>query len=269
MGKRFWILVLVTAVAGAAAGGALLNWLGNPADPGVPAARTGTPDPETRARRQAYEEVAVETREFIDRHLADVPVFENRHRLLEHSIASVDESLDGHFCEFGVYKGESINRIASLTSRTVHGFDSFEGLPETWRPGYEKGTFAIDGLPEVRPNVELHKGWFEDSLPVWAREHPGPIAFAHMDADLYSSTKTVFDVLADRFVPGTVVQLDEYYNYPGWREGEYKAFQEFVAEQGFDYEYLGYVADGEQQVAVRLLSGAGVKSVGSRGPGPR
>ncbi len=36
----------------------------------------------------------------------------------------------GLVLEFGVKHGNSINRIAALTGREVHGFDSFEGLPD-------------------------------------------------------------------------------------------------------------------------------------------
>ena len=74
----------------------------------------------------------------------------------------------------------------------------------------------------------------------------------HMDADLYSSTKTVFDILGDRVVPGTVIVFDEFFNYPGWREGEYKAFQEFVATRRLEFTYIGYCRYDEQ-VAVKIL----------------
>src|SRR5437868_900632 len=39
----------------------------------------------------------------------------------------------GHVVEFGVFKGGTIRYIAAKDpNRTVHGFDSFEGLPEAW-----------------------------------------------------------------------------------------------------------------------------------------
>jgi hypothetical protein len=98
--------------------------------------------------------------------------------------------------------------------------------------------------------VNLYKGWFNETLPRWAQENPGPIAFMHLDADIYSSTKCVFDILGDRIVPGTVLQFDEYFNYPGWQKGEYKAFNEFVEAHQVKFEYLGYA---KNQVAVRIL----------------
>ena len=33
-----------------------------------------------------------------------------------------------------------------FTNDKVYGFDSFEGLPENWRPGFEKGTFSLNGM---------------------------------------------------------------------------------------------------------------------------
>lgn len=84
------------------------------------------------------------------------------------------------------------------------------------------------------------------------REYPGPVAFLHIDADLYSSTKYVFDMLEDHIVPGTVIQFDEFFNFPGWREGEYKAFCEFCEIANVKVEYGGYTRWGEQ-VMVRVL----------------
>ena len=203
--------------------------------------------------RRRMDSIACEqTALFVMEHMPKVPAFPDTSAMLDHSLKSVDPQLDGLYCEFGVWTGGTINHIASRTNHTIHGFDSFEGLPETWRTGAEKGTFKMSGLPEVRENVKLHKGRFSESLPVWAKEHPGPMAFMHLDADLYSSTKTVFDVLGDRVVPGTVIEFDEYFNYPGWQEGEYKAFQEFVESRGVEFEYLGY-CDRDYQVSVRIL----------------
>jgi hypothetical protein len=200
-------------------------------------------------QRQALQDTA----QFVNKHMIKAKSFASKWQLLEHSLASVPAELKGLYCEFGVYKGESVNFIASKTPNTVHGFDSFDGLPEDWREGFEKGTFQMNGLPTVRANVRLVKGWFNESVPGWCKQNPGPLAFAHMDADLYSSTKCVLDLLADRIVPGTVLQFDEFFNYPGWQEGEYKAFTEFVAENRVEVKYLGYVFNHEQ-AAVQVIS---------------
>lgn len=211
--------------------------------------------PDTRDITAQMNHIACEqTARFVMENMPTTPVFPDRFALLSHSLEAIDAKSDGLYCEFGVYTGATINHIASRTDHTIHGFDSFEGLPENWRTGFPKGTFEMDGLPKVSKNVALYKGWFNESLPGWAVDHPGPVAFMHLDADLYSSTKTVFEILADRVVPGTVIQFDEYFNYPGWQNGEYKAFKEFVELHDIKFEYIGYCNTNEQ-VAVRILSG--------------
>ena len=202
------------------------------------------------ARRQF---AAMETARFIDEQMPRVAKFANRFGLLRHALSQVSIA-NGLACEFGVFRGESINFIAAIIpNRTVHGFDSFEGNPEDSKDfgDWKKGSFDLGGnLPKVRKNVTLHKGWFDKSIPGFAAEHREPMAFMHMDADLYSSTKTVFDLLHDRIGPGTVIVFDEFFNYPGWKRGEAQAFMELVGTQKLRFEYLGY---SEQQVAVRIL----------------
>jgi hypothetical protein len=92
-------------------------------------------------------------------------------------------------------------------------------------------------------------GWFERSVPPFLATHAGHAALLHLDADLYSSTKTVLDAFRDRIRPGTVIVFDEYYNYPGWKNHEWKAWQEFVNEKSYNYECVAF---SETSVAVRI-----------------
>lgn len=145
---------------------------------------------------------------------------------------------EGLVLEFGVRFGVSTRQVAALAGQEVHGFDSFEGLPENWHDE-PKGTYSTLGaLPAVPANVRLHPGWFEDSLPRFLETHHGPVRFVNIDCDLYSSTRTVLQHLASRVAPGTVMAFDEYLGYAHWREDEFRAFQEAVREQGWRYEYL-------------------------------
>ncbi|MDP3920778.1 MAG: TylF/MycF/NovP-related O-methyltransferase [Candidatus Omnitrophota bacterium] len=145
--------------------------------------------------------------------------------------------------EFGVEAGASINHIAGEVQSTVYGFDTFTGLPEAWKTGLyhhaRKGKRSLDAvLPKVASNVELIPGLFEDTLQPFLEKHAEPVAFVHIDCDLYSSTKTVFRQL--KLQVGSVIAFDEYYNYPNWREGEYKAFHEFLAESQMTAKCLGF-----------------------------
>jgi hypothetical protein len=202
-----------------------------------------------------YEKIVAreDSARFANANLQSVPSFAERNALLAFGVDQAKGN--GLFCEFGVFTGATINFIASRTKAKVHGFDSFEGLPEKWREGFDKGAFQMDGLPRVKENVILHKGWFDKSVPVFAAKYRDSIAFMHMDADLYSSTRTVFDLLGDRIVPGTVIVFDEFMNYPGWQNGEFKAFQELVQQRQLKFSYIGRVPNAGQ-VAVKI-SGVG------------
>jgi predicted O-methyltransferase YrrM len=195
-------------------------------------------------QRKALEE----TTDYIQINMADVDSVTSADELLSRSLALM--KIDGLICEFGVYTGKSINYIASRVDTEVYGFDSFEGLPERWRDGFDRGVFKVDGLPKVAENVVLIKGWFDKTLPEFAKNQSKLVAFLHIDCDLYSSTKVVFDNLGDKIKPGCVIVFDEYFNYPGWREGEIKAFHEFLEKYNLKYEYIGYNAQHQQAAVV-------------------
>lgn len=146
---------------------------------------------------------------------------------------------DGLWLEFGVCSGNTINIISSQTQNKVYGFDSFLGLPEDWGNHQPKGMYSTGGkLPNVNDNVELVVGLFQDTLEKFLEDHSEPIAYLHLDADLYSSTKYVLDKVGDRIVSGTVVSFDEIYNYPEYRDHEIKAWLEFCETSKISYEWI-------------------------------
>ncbi len=192
----------------------------------------------------------VSTADYIEKNMSGVRSYANKLQLFDAVLPTVTHS--GLWLEFGVYRGETINYIAGKTHVKIFGFDSFEGLPEFWRDGFEAGHFSVSKLPPVAPNVELIKGWFNETLPPFMSQRKGGVSFIHVDCDLYSSTKTIFENCGSQIKEGTVIVFDEYFNYPGWQHGEYKAFKEFIASHGLGYEYIGYVYTHEQ-VAVRIV----------------
>ena len=159
---------------------------------------------------------------------------------------------DGLVLEFGVRFGTSIRQMAAIAAQTVHGFDSFEGIPETWNRE-PKGAYSTKGfIPTVPQNTALYKGWFDETLPKFLEEHDSPVRFINIDCDIYSSTKTVLQLLATRITPGTVIVFDEYLGNETWREDEFKAFQEAVRKFGWKYEYLCF-SFMTKQVVVRIV----------------
>lgn len=150
---------------------------------------------------------------------------------------------EGLFMEFGVWQGAWLRQMAQVRDVPFYGFDSFEGLPAPWSV-YQAGQFDLGGdQPAMPANVTLVKGWFDESLPTFLEEHSEPVAFIHIDCDLYTSTKTVLDLLAPRLVPGTQIVLDDFMYMPGWQREEHRAFFEFVAEQRWQIQYTGYSSD--------------------------
>lgn len=134
------------------------------------------------------------------------------------------------YLEFGVYRGQSLltwSRLLRNPKTRLHGFDSFEGLPETWDLDTAKGYFTTAGaVPLIDDSrVSLIKGWFSDTL----RQYDLPShdqLFVTLDADLYSSTKTVLDFLKSHICVGAYVYFDEFQS----REHELRAFDEFLTE---------------------------------------
>lgn len=210
-----------------------------------------TEKPIQNIRKHLFNVAGKQTAEYVIKNMSTVPYFKNNLELLTYALSKVQ--IDGLYLEFGVYSGNTINHIAGeINNKSVYGFDSFEGLPEDWRSGFEKGMFKVQNLPEVKTNVSLIKGLFDETIPEFVSDHKDKCAFVHIDCDLYSSTKTVFDNFSEQIVSGTVIVFDEYFNYPNWQEHEYKAFKEFIEKKNLKYEYLGYVYTHEQ-VAVKIL----------------
>lgn len=191
---------------------------------------------------------------YILKHMEGAAMAPDRHALLKYAVRHT--KVQGSILEFGVAGGDSINVLGkALPDRAVHGFDSFEGLPEDWAGTVkEKGRYSQGGkLPPVPSNVQLHKGWFDQTIPVFLAQNKEPVSFLHIDCDIYSSTKTVLELLGSRIQPGTTIVFDEYYNYHGWKLHEYKAFQEWIAATGRRYKYLAFSTKREH-VAVQMES---------------
>lgn len=196
---------------------------------------------QTMARREA----AVYVRE----HMVAAAMYSDRWDLLEAALA--EAPADGLCLEFGVEKGASANFIArrlnGRTDATLHAFDSFEGLPEAWQGTHEaRGSFGLGGaIPKLLSNIMVHKGWFADTLPEFCeRSQNSRISLLHIDCDLYSSTATVLSHAGNLLQAGAIIVFDEYFNYHGWQNHEFKAWQEFAAARSLKYAYRGFCARG-------------------------
>ena len=131
------------------------------------------------------------------------------------------------YLEFGVYQGASILYWATKLRHPeaqLHGFDSFEGLPEAWGP-WEKGRFETGGKIPVATDgrVKFFKGWFQDVLPNYVvPDHE--VLIIVLDADLYSATSYVLGHLRPYIRQGTLIYFDEMNHV----DHEPKAFRELM-----------------------------------------
>src|SRR5215813_8715598 len=188
---------------------------------------------------------------------------DDRYDHLSHVLSQV--SITGLYLEFGVFDGGSVNYIAdAIYPRIIFGFDSFVGLPEEWKRRRDNaltlpaGTFSVASLPEVRSNVRLIKGWFEDTLPAFIMNRCEDVAFVNIDSDIYSSARTVLRNLNNRIVQGTILYFDEITGwgdlveqYDTWEEGEYRALLEWLSE--YDREVEAISRNNRYGAALRVM----------------
>jgi predicted O-methyltransferase YrrM len=144
-------------------------------------------------------------------------------------------TVQGNIVECGVRHGKSTYYIASgAPDRTIHVYDSFAGLSS---PTDEDGDFWRAGdclsslddftrnLADYGDRLTIHAGWLPDTLPAY----PTPVAFLHLDVDLYDPTKAALECFYPSVTPGGVIVCDDYGSTlcPGAK----KAFDEFFADK--------------------------------------
>ena len=185
--------------------------------------------------------------EYIETHMSSVCMLDSRAGFLDYALNKV--CVKGTCAEFGVHEGESIKYLAKRLPE-IYGFDSFEGLKEDWKGAFAQGHFDRKGkLPRVAKNVHLVKGWFDETLPGFLKQHPEPFSFVHIDCDTFEATDTVLTLLGPQFVSGTVIIFDEFFGYRRWELGEFKAWNDYVDRTGAEYEYLVLTS---QRVAIQI-----------------
>lgn len=127
--------------------------------------------------------------------------------------------LDGDVAEAGVARGGMLAIMAGmLPAKPVHGFDSWEGLPEATiedhhpqSPYLKKGRHKYDipvKVGELYPNIVFHKGWFKDTLPEVSDR---TFCLVHIDCDLYQSAKECIEFFAPRMSEGSFMVFDDYW----------------------------------------------------------
>lgn len=149
-------------------------------------------------------------------------------------LARNTEKIKGDIAEVGVYKGGSAKLISEAKgNRTLHLFDTFEGLPDLTNidnPNqFHKGNYSAR-FEETKkylkeyPNIYFYKGFFPSSA--------GPIknkrfSFVHLDVDLHESTLNSLKFFYNRVNKGGIIISHNYIDTPGVR----KAFDDFFKDK--------------------------------------
>jgi len=135
--------------------------------------------------------------------------------------AALNAPKRGIVAEFGVYAGGNGMLLNHLMKQDIHLFDSFEGfspkvdlkdnekhLEGKFHP-QEKGISFEDIIKAYKPHprVHIHKGYFSETMRLIKNKK---IALAHVDADVYSSTKEVLEFILPRMAKGGIILLDDY-----------------------------------------------------------
>tara|TARA_B100001094_G_C18085743_1_gene747641 strand:- start:474 stop:1247 length:774 start_codon:yes stop_codon:yes gene_type:complete len=163
----------------------------------------------------------------------------------------------GLVIEFGCWKGQTLDMISDFTENNVYGFDTFEGVNVNWE-SIDMNKFNVNNIPKkvekldkfyrhkttgqistFNKNVIFIKGLFENTLPKFLLENNKEISFMHIDCDIYSSTKTIFNNCCKYIKNDCIIVFDELVNYPGFENGESKAFLEWVNENNITFNWIG------------------------------
>lgn len=146
-------------------------------------------------------------------------------------------SMPGEIAEIGVYEGSTARLICELKgNKSVHLFDTFEGLPEGSTEAekivygnkpqlYRCSLESVQGYLKGFDNVHYYQGFFPDSTH--SLDPSLKFAFVHMDVDLYQSTLDCLKFFYPRMVPGGIMLSHDY----SVLDGVGRAFHEFLADK--------------------------------------
>jgi hypothetical protein len=177
--------------------------------------------------------------------------FSDRSSLQEFCITQISDHVDGHSCiEFGVYKGASLKFFSKRINQKFYGFDSFEGLRNSFGGVNALLRFRRNGKkPRFLPkNVELIVGDVENTLENFLKNSDIRVNFIHFDMDVYEPTKYALEALKPFLGSGTLILFDEVRGNINWQFGEYLAIEE-VLERNF-YEWVAF---GPNQGLMRII----------------
>ena len=174
-------------------------------------------------------------------------LFFNRWDFFDEIIKLTDQSRP--FYEFGVWNGVSFQYLIN-TYKKGFGFDTFTGLPDSWRE-ISAGTYSSFGsVPKIKGGNFI-VGKFEDTLPDFFAKKRSLASLINFDADLYSSTLCALNYTKNIIDKKTILIFDEFLMNKEWEEDEFKALNEFCNNFTYSYNVLA-VSFFSKQIAVKI-----------------
>jgi hypothetical protein len=149
------------------------------------------------------------------------------------------KDVEGCIVECGIGRGRSLLIISAINymleeseggQRKIFGYDSFEGFPEpteedkstrnskkgdwssspsgkyNYTQDFTNMVLSEGNVPLDEISLTLVKGFFNETLPYHTET---PIAFLHVDGDLYSSYIDTLENLYPKVVKGGIVSFDD------------------------------------------------------------
>lgn len=170
-----------------------------------------------------------------------------------------------NYLEFGVRKGISFNwalKHFQNPQSLFYGFDTFEGLPETWvsqwggsKNPYTGERYLKGKMKAAIPSVEdergsFYKGLFQDTLPNFLKNtNISGRKYINIDSDIYTGALFVLTVIHFHLEKGDFIYFDEFHD----TMNEFAAFNDYIrsyylkdkfkliarAYDGYLFEYTG------------------------------
>lgn len=154
-------------------------------------------------------------------------------------------ALDGDYAEFGVDAGGVIEQIIKAilpVKKSYHLFDTFECfadniiMDEQEKELVEKAKTGeiirlsqiVDALDKYKVPIHYHKGLFNET----GKRFNTPLAFVHIDADLYASTKDANEIVIRNIIKGGIIIFHDYGHENIWTGVKRAIFE--------DYDLLNY-----------------------------
>ena len=144
------------------------------------------------------------------------------------------EKINGDIAEVGSYRGGSAKLISEAKgNKTLHLFDTFEGLPDLCHHDdpkqFQKGNYSAS-FEDVKkylnkyPHIHFYKGLFPSTAKPIENKN---FSFVHLDVDLYEATLASIKFFYPRMNKGGIIISHDYISVPGVR----KAFDDFFKDK--------------------------------------